>query len=364
MSLNNLARLAPLPDALAAYARSERDLVTRPVAARQIVVDRAQLELNLPDPDTGLRTLVSVAVGLTEAREPDPAAFHARQLLRDWLRSGPSRTSQVSAIWRDVIGSEPPPWLALPDGALDLANEWINCRSWAASRVFWDEHADELRSSDTALALEDLALLGQAAEQHLGIAREAMADGPDTAFRPFITGELLDAWLALDTWAESEAYLTEHAEALLHDQALALLESDPDAPESAVHFALILLAHADGVPAAYRYAEDRPVVHERLQQLLADTDPDPDVLWALATLEFFVYQDDFTATAHLALSAAFDDTPSADYDWPPAEPADRDRVIAEIAVLIGRHPQRAAALSSLIQQILAAPTATATPPAP
>ncbi|MFK0253098.1 hypothetical protein ACIQUT_05785, partial [Streptomyces sp. NPDC090445] len=354
MSLNNLARMATTQDALIAYAAAERDLAVHLDAARYIAVQRAGLEIARADANSGLRTLISIAGCRTSDTQVDLAAFHARQSLRLYIQADDSHVSQVSTLWRDTAGSEPPPWLMLPQDALDLAVEWINRPSWAASRAFWDDHAEDLRSPETALALEELALVSEAAEEHLRIACKAEDTDPDDAFRPYITGELLNTWAGLSTWEESETFLTDHAAALLHDQALTLLASDLETAQSAVHFALSTLARADGIPTAFRYVEDRPAVHERLRQVMADPGLDPDLLHALALLERFVYQDHFTGTAHLALASALAGSPPAPVTWPPAEPADRDRVISEIATLIGRHPQHAPALSSLIQQILAA----------
>ncbi|MCX5608327.1 tetratricopeptide repeat protein [Streptomyces sp. NBC_00047] len=347
-ALNNLTHVATVQDSLAAYANAERALVAHAEAARYLALRRAAFEVAQADDGIGFRTLILLAHGA------DTTAFHARHLLRTLSQADPANASQVSALWHDMTGAEPPLWLAIPEAAMELAVDWINCLTWADSRAFWEEHAEDLCSAEVAAALEELALFTQTAEEHLRIAGEAATAGPDIAFRPYLTAELLHTWTGLSTWEESQAYLTRHAAALLHDHALERLGSRLDTADSAVHHALITLARADGVPAAYRHIEDRPSLHDRLQQLLNAPEADPDLLHAIALLELFTHQEHFTGTAHLALAGILAGDPPAPTVWPPAEPADRDRVISEVAVLIGRHPTHAAALSALIQSLLAA----------
>ncbi len=344
-----------MQDALAAYTEAQQALAAHPEAARYLAVRRAGLEIARADRSAGLRGLIPLAQITVPAAKPDPAAFQARQLLRSQSRSDPASAAQVIGLWRAATGMEPPPWLSLPEAALRLAAEWISCPTWAASRAFWNEHTEDLLSAETLSALEELTLIRTAAEEHLRIAREAMATDPDRAFRPYLTGELLHAWIDTSTWEESEAYLVEHATALLHDQALELLDSDLETTDSAVHFALATLARADEIPAAYGYVKDRPTLDDRLQQVMAVPEPDPELLRALGLLEWLVHQDEFTGAAHIALAATLGGgSVPPDTPWPPAEPADRDRVILEIAGFIGRYPEHAPALGALIQQILAA----------
>ncbi|MFI5636817.1 caspase family protein [Streptomyces goshikiensis] len=353
-SLNNLAGVASADQTLVAYSEAQRALSAHPQAVRYLAFQRAVFQL-AHTPGLGIRALITFA---QPAVKPDPVAFQARERLRAHAGSDEDAAAQVSALWRKVTGGKPPAWLTLPRASLDLAIEWISCRTWTASRAFWDEHAADLRSAETALALEEFSFADAVGELHLDIVREVAATGPDDAFRPYLTGELLSTWTGLPSWEESQAFLTEHQATLLHDQALDLLGSDLDSAEPALHFALVTLARADDIPAAYRYVDNRSALHSRLRQVLASPEADPGLLRALALLERFAYQEDFTAAAHLALAAALTGAPPApDTLWPPAEPADRDRVISEIADLIGRQPQQAPALSSLIRSILAASAA-------
>ncbi|MFB6827182.1 hypothetical protein ACFCXA_36980, partial [Streptomyces virginiae] len=358
-SLDDLSKLAPARDAIAAYSAAESSLSAHPQASRLLAVQRAALELASVDAELGIRSLIALTRATPVSGATDPAAFQAVLRLRAHHQTDEIHAAQVMALWRRETGSEPPPWLALPQASLDLAGAWIGCPTWADSRAFWSDHADDLRSADTALALQTLTLVTPAADQHLRIAREAAVDGPDSAFRPYVTTELLDAWIKLPNWQESQAYLADHEAALLHDQALSFLESDIETADSAVHFALITLARADGISTAYAYAESRSALHDRLQRLLKAPAAEPDLLKAVALLELFVYQEPFTAAVHLAVAGALDGTPPdpATTSWPPAEPADRDRVIAEIATLMGDQPRHAPSLSALIPSILAASAA-------
>ncbi|MFD9526608.1 caspase family protein [Streptomyces goshikiensis] len=356
-SLKSLAEVASGSDTLDAYREARRALSAHPQAARILTVQQAAFQLTL-SPELGIRALFSIVRSPQPSGTPDPAAFHAKILLRTYANDDIAGAPRVGRLWREATGSEPPPWLTLPQAALDLAIEWISCRTWAASRAFWDEHAATLRSAETALALEELSLVDAVGALHLDIARAATATGPDEAFRPYLTVEAISTWTGLPSWEESQAYLTEHQETLLHDQALDLLGSDVETAESALHFALVMLARADGVAAAYGCLDSRSALHTRLRQVLASPEAEPGLLRALALLERFAYQEDFTAAAHLALAAALTGSPPAPGTvWPPAEPADRDRVISEIADLIGRRPGHTPVLSALIRSILAASAA-------
>ncbi|MEU6863671.1 caspase family protein [Streptomyces sp. NPDC046876] len=357
LTLEDLALMAPVQDALMAYAVAERALAGHPEATYQLSVQRAELEIAHTDPGSGIRTLIQLASGATPGA-PDPITARARYLLREHGRADEASSSRVATLWREITGTEPPSWLALPERVLVLAIEWINCPTWAACRAFWDAHAEELRSAQAATALEELALLSPDAAVHLRIAREADAVGPDNAFRRYVTGELLHTWMALPTWEQSRSHLTEHAATLLHDQAFGLLTANFEAPGAALHFALLSLARADGIPAAYQYLQDRATADARLRQAMDAPETDPDILYALGLLELHAHEDEFTGTAHLALANALagkPDAPGRDpIAWPPATPSTRTRIIGEIAALIGRQPAHAPALGALIQEILAA----------
>ena len=352
-SLNNLARIAPPQEALTAYTKAEESLAAHPAAARQIAAQRAEFQLAHADQDAGIRTLIDLLLSPLDGT--DPVALKARRLLRNCHRTTTAAAVQVRTAWRTAAGTEAPAWIDLPETAFDLAIAWIQCPTWADARTFWDEHATDLQSPETIVALEELALAYESAEQHLHIARAATADTPDAAFRPYVTGELLSAWMDCPNWDESQVYLSNHAEDLLHDQAAALLTSNTESAEAAIHFALLSLARADGIPTAYEYLADRTALNERIQSLLAT--PDAELLNACALLELLIHQDEFTATVHLSISAILAESGHEPPSWPTPTPSDRDRALTEITTLMGRSPQHAQALGTLIQSILTSTTA-------
>ncbi|MFI8339918.1 AAA family ATPase [Streptomyces sp. NPDC085639] len=353
-SLKNLARMTSAHEAAAAYVAAERALSASPYASRRLTVQRAELELASISTDRGIRSLIAVTRPAEASATPDPAAFEARLRLRAHHQADAAEDSRVRTLWHEETGAEPPPWLALSPAVLDLATQWIGCPTWADSYAFWQAHADELRSADAALALEELTLVTELAAVHLRIVQAAEGADADSALRSFVTGELLNDWLSISTWEDSRAYLAEHQEALLHDQALSLLASDLDSPRSAVHLALLTLAREDGIPAAYRCAENRPDLDARIQRALTASAAGPRLLHAMALLELLVHEQQFTGLAHTALANALAGTPAEPPTaWPPAGPGERDRVMSEIAGLIGRHPRHAAALGALLQSLLA-----------
>ncbi|MCX5364184.1 tetratricopeptide repeat protein [Streptomyces sp. NBC_00124] len=347
-SLDHLATVTPPQLAITAYTEAENSLAVHPVAARQIAVQQAKFQLRHADANAGIRTLTGLLQSPPHTG-PDPAALQARRLLRDLSRSNASVAAQFGSSWRASSGTEPPAWLRLPETSFDLAIEWINCPTWVASRSFWEQHASRLQSPETTLALEELALAYESAEHHLHLVRDAVTENPDSAFRPYITQELLSTWIDCPTWEESQTYLSDHAEDLLHDHAHELLNADSESAEAAVHFALLLLAQADGIAAAYEYIADRATLNERIQGLLAA--PDATLLDACARLELLVHQDEFTATVHLAIAAILAETTYDPAHWPAPDPADRDRAAIEIAILLARSPQHAPALTSLLKRL-------------
>ncbi|CCK30627.1 hypothetical protein BN159_6248 [Streptomyces davaonensis JCM 4913] len=347
MSLNNLADIASTDQTLAAFAQAEESLARHPQAARQITVQRAEFQLTRADSAAGVSTLIDLL--LTPLDGLDPVASQARHLLRNFDRATETGTAQVRTAWRRATGTEPPAWLSLAEAAFALAITWIQCPTWISSRTFWDEHAAELQSPETTQALEELALAHEAAQQHLHIARAAAADTPDAAFRPYLTREFLGTWMDCPAWEESQTYLADHGEYLLHDESVDQLANDQSA-EAAAHWAVVLLARAEGIPTAYTYIEARTALNDRIQRLLAA--PDAVLLNACALLELLVHQDEFTATVHLAMSAVLSDNTYAPDPWPTPTQPDRDRALTEITTLMGHSPQHAQALSALLQTLL------------
>ncbi|MDQ0944045.1 tetratricopeptide repeat protein [Streptomyces sp. V1I1] len=353
-SLNNLAnRLADFGDhqaALAVYAEVEQGLARHPHAARRIVLERALFQLHRGDVETGVRGLVRLATPV-EADRSDAVAFVARQSLRDHAAATTDNARRVRAA--HTSEPEPPAWLALPDAALEIAFDWVNTPDWSASRGYWDEYAEDLMSHHTALAIEELALIDAGIRDHLALRKEIMERGPDAAYRPLLLGELLGAWLATSSLDESRRFVEDHAAELLQDDASAALETiDGDA--TATPLALLHLARLDGIPAAYRCAEDRSALQDRIHAAWSESKPDIATLRHCSVLEQTLFQDTFSAHVHGAVADIF--SGSAHITTAPpntVDPGDRNRSAAEIATLMGRHPQHVQTLSALLQVVLA-----------
>ncbi|MFP3992837.1 hypothetical protein U9R90_36240, partial [Streptomyces sp. E11-3] len=370
-SLNNLAnRLAETGDhqaALTAYTDTIEALQEHPEAAAAISCDLASFEVRQPDPQPGLRRLIE----LTSAEPQGRTTARARHLLRTHAQADPDAHRTVSALWQETQQSPVPDWLGIPPALISLVWEWLNCSTWSDSQHFLEQHSEELLSDTARLTLEELSLRTSVAKSHAEIAAQAQSIGAAAALRPYLLGELLGEWFACPTWEESQSFLEAHAEDLLADETVALLADltpDPD-PEVLVHRAVLGLASSDGVTPAFRLLEDRQALHARVQTALRDLNG-PD-LSSCALLEATVYADDLAALTHLHLAHILDSAPDdpdgeddAETATPdpgltdllaPADPADRNRLAAEITALIRRAPHHAPALSTLLQHFFATP---------
>ncbi|MFD3520251.1 tetratricopeptide repeat protein [Streptomyces sp. NPDC058653] len=338
-------------EALAVYTDTEDKLAAHPEAARRIAFERALFRLLRLDAAAGVAELVPMTVA---SEPPGPAGervFAARHQLRTHRALGPGEAERVASAWERITGTGPPVWLTLPQRALELAREWLDCRSWAASRAFWTDHSAELLSPEVASALREFALITDTADLGLEIVERAASAGPDAAFRPHLVGELLSTWLAAPSWDESRALLSAHAADLL--QADAEQFAAGGGPSVRVHAAVLHLARAFGIPAAYTCVANRAALHDRVTAAL--TVPSPDTLRHCATLEETIFADPFAGLVHRAVADILGGAGGPLPTLPaPAGPDDRDRVVSEIAALIGRHPPHAQPLSALLQAVLAA----------
>jgi hypothetical protein len=94
---------------------------------------------------------------------------------------------------------------------------------------------------------------------------------------------------------------------------------------------------------------------DRMRRALAEVEPDP--IAELAALEGQVFGERFTAAAHLAVAASLMgetviDCTRLEELAEQADPADRQRVAAEIADLISRVPDRAELFGALPEILL------------
>jgi hypothetical protein len=183
--------------------------------------------------------------------------------------------------------------------------------------------------------------------------------GLEAAYRPLLLRDLLTDWIKLQDWQDSRSFAEEHATDLLTVEAEVALIHLGNPIGTLVHVALLRLARRDGFRAAYTCVTDRQMAADRMRRALAEVEPDP--IAELAALEGQVFGERFTAAAHLAVAASLmgevviDDTKLEELAEQ-ADPADRQRVAAEIADLISRVPDRAELFGAL-PEILLSPNA-------
>ncbi|MEV6951316.1 caspase family protein [Streptomyces sp. NPDC051183] len=352
-ALDLLVGLVTDRQAVTVYTEMERGLAGHPDAARRLALRRAKLLLTFQDPGPGISTLIALAdpPGRSEAAD---TAVEARRLLRAHRRSDEASAARVDELWRTVARTEPPDWLGIPQATADLAAEWVRCPTWAAARAFWEEHAGLLRSAEVVTAVEEIALVDRLATQRLEVAREADSRDPDSAFFPYLTAECVTVWKALPTWEEARNYLGAQAKFLLSDQAVDLLWSEVKASRRAEHYAVVTLARADGIAAAYQYVVDRGALRDRCGRLLAAPEkPDPDLLFAIGVLEFTEHREAFTGQVHIQLALALAGMALGDERWHPHEFTEQTRVIEEIRSVLERHSGHDQVLGGLIRSIRA-----------
>ncbi|MGH3808438.1 MAG: tetratricopeptide repeat protein [Pseudonocardiaceae bacterium] len=363
MSLNNLAnRLAEvgrIAETQEVFTGCIGAFAASPVARDVLLVERARFQLRHGEAPAGLRDLtVLLTSSGTEAMST--VLVSARRALRAHRTvDGPA----VDRVWRETTGTEPPGWLALTDEQLRLVADWIGTPTWTESKNFLAAHADELLASPADLALDELVLLDPPlADQHRQVLARTREHGIDAAYQPLVLQDLLRAWISTESWPDSQSFAEQHAAELLAPEAETVLAGFGDEPVIAVHLAMLGLARRDGMAATYACVTDRQLAAGRMRRALIDVDP--YAIAQVATLEGHVFGEWFTAAAHLAVTyaigeaTAVDDTELStrvnelDTLVKQADVADRQRVAAEVAELIGRSPEHAGRLSALLGMLL------------
>jgi hypothetical protein len=167
--------------------------------------------------------------------------------------------------------------------------------------------------------------------------------------------DLVTDWIKLEDWQDSRSFAEEHATDLLTVEAEVALIYLGNPIGTLVHVALLRLARRDGLRAAYACVTDRQMAAERMRRALAEVEPDP--IAELAALEGQVFGERFTAAAHLAVAASLMGEVVIDHTKleelaEQADPADRQRVAAEIADLISRVQDRAELFGTLPEILL------------
>lgn len=350
-----LAALDRISAAVDVYTGCIQTFVGSPVARDALIIERAVFRIVHGDAPGGHRELVTLLT-LDDGETPDAVVLAARNALREQRsRDG----AAVDRAWRAVTGAEPPDWLSLTAAQMELVTEWITAPNWAESKEFCAAHTGELLDHPATVVLDELALVAAArVELHRHLLDGVLQHGLETAFRPLLLRDLLTDWMALTYWPDSQSFAEEHAAELFTVEAEIALVHLGNPLGTLVHLALIRLGRRDGVGVAYACVTDRQVAADRMRRALADVDPDP--IAELAALEGQVFGEQFTAAAHLFVAgllmgeAVTDATRLAELAEQ-ADPADQQRVTAEIADLITRVPDRAARFGVLPEILLRKP---------
>ncbi|MER6200505.1 ATP-binding protein [Streptomyces sp. NPDC001586] len=340
-ALGLLGVFAPPEEVLGAHLRAEAALAGVPGAA-WLTCQRGSFQLSLPDAEPGVRTLLALASPRHPAGDPENRpTLYARQRLRAY-RPLVSR----------LLGGAVPPWLPVRQELVELAGGWVASADWATARAVWEEYAVLLSTPHAGLALEELALADGTAGLYLAVAREAARSGAAAAFGPYLVRERLEHWMALPTWEESRAYLTAHAADLARARTPGSVGAPGASDPERVHQALLVLAAATGISAAYACVADPDALRERWRRELAVAEPDFEVLAGLCALEECVHGQGFAAGVHLRTAHVLAGRRHGSIPSPAPTPAEREAAVAELAGLIPLRAGHAAELGALISGVL------------
>jgi hypothetical protein len=356
MALKNLtyhlAALDRISAAVDVYTSCIETFAASPAARDALIIERAGFHVNHGDASTGLRELVTLLT-LDDGQTPDAVVLAARNVLRAHRFRDPAAVNQA---WHEVTGTEQPAWLALTLAQIGLVTEWVTAPNWAKSKDFFAAHAEELLDHPATVVLDELALVAAAqVDLHLHLLEGVRELGLEGAYRPLLLRDLLTDWVKLQNWHDSWSFAEEHATDLLTVEAEVALIYLGNPIGTLVHVALLRLARRDGFRAAYACVTDRQMAADRMRRALAEVEPAP--IAELAALEGQVFGERFTAAAHLAVAASLMGEVVIDHTRleelaEQADPADRQRVAAEIADLISRAPEQAGHLATLPEILL------------
>ncbi|MGH4014498.1 MAG: hypothetical protein ACRDSL_11365 [Pseudonocardiaceae bacterium] len=350
-SLNNLAGhlagLDQISDAVDVYTTCVDAFAESPGIRDALIIERAGFHVRHGDPPTGLRELATLLAS-EETDTPDAIVLAARNALRGHR----SRNAlDVDHAWWTVNRTGPPDWLSLTPEQIGIVVEWIVAPTWRQSKSYLAAHEKELLADSAFVALEELLLLvAPRAERHLDLLDEVMAVGIDSAYQPLLLEDLVADWISVESWQDSRSFAEEHASELVTPEAEIALIRLGHATATVVHLAVLGLARQDGLEAAYGCVTDRQLAADRMRRALAEAES--DTIAQLALLEGRVFGESFAAAAHLAVASSLAGEPMCDTTRleelaEQADVAERQRVAAEIAELIGRVREHAGRLGSL-----------------
>jgi len=329
-----LARTGEHASAIEEYDETVKEFATAdPATARRLGVERSAFLLRCPTPwpATGVTELVSWLDEDAEgAGSADTVTVRARQALRSY-----GDIEAVHTAWEEENFTSVPDWLALPPETLDLVSSWMFAPNWPRSRDFWSRNADVLGGEETAVALEELAILDPRGAQRHAMLREAVLDhGVTAAYDPLILSEQLAEWLECADWAESRAYLEEHPR---------LLTVQPPDATPLAHVAMLDIGRAEGLDAAYRLVEHRDALQAYLDRSLEAGDG--TALMHGGGIEGQVFRDRLSSLTHAQValvlsgeSEGFDPDDLAAL-LHKADEETRARLVKETVALSVRYPE-------------------------
>ncbi|MGH3900284.1 MAG: hypothetical protein ACRDTA_18975 [Pseudonocardiaceae bacterium] len=355
-SLNNLtghlAGLDRISDGIDVYTSCVDAFAESPNVRDALIIERAGFHVQHGDPPTGFRELAGL-LGSDETDIPDAIVLAARNALRGHRHRN---ALDVDHAWWTVNRTEPPDWLSLTPEQVNIVTGWITSPTWRQSKSYLAAHEEELMADWAFVAIEELLLLvAPLAERHLELLDEITAAGVDAAYQPLLLEDLVTDWISAANWQESRSFAEEHATELITSAAETALIRLGHATATVVHLAVLGLARQDGLEAAYDCVTDRRFAADRMRRALGDAES--NTIIALAMLEGRVFGESFAAAAHLAVAGSLAGAPMSDTTRleelaKQADAAERQRVTAEIAELIGRIPEHASRLGSLPKILL------------
>lgn len=302
-----------------------------PTTARRLRVERCVFLLDCPDPHAsiGVRALVSFLDGDSAPDDGgDIVTVRARRALRAFRDTG-----AVRAVWEEVALVPAPAWLALSPETLALVSSWMFAPNWPQSRDVWSRNAALLGGEETATALAELALLDpRTAHQHAVLRDAILAHGVTAAYDPLILVEQMTEWVDCATWPESRAFLQDHPR---------ILQARPSEATPLAHVAILDVARAEGLDAAYRLVEERDALQAYVERALEAGDG--NALMHAAAVEGQVFDDKLSSLTHaqagMVLCGAVEGVEPDDLATllPRAREEIRVRLLREICALSVRH---------------------------
>ncbi|MFE7429188.1 tetratricopeptide repeat protein [Streptomyces sp. NPDC057545] len=335
-ALVNLARALVRTDDHASAVRRFDETVAEfasahPATGHRLGVERSIFLLDCPAPraSTGVRELVALLNGKSASDGgADVVTVRARRALRAY-----DDPESVRTAWEAETGSPAPAWLTLPPETVNLVSSWMFAPNWPQSRDVWSRNAEVLSSEETATALDELALLDpHTAQRHAALREAVLAHGVTAAYDPLILAEQVAEWVDCADWAESRAFLQGHPR---------ILQAQPSEDTPLAHVAVLDVAGAEGLDAAYRLVEDRDALQAYVERALAAGDG--NALLHAAAIEGQVFDDRLSSLAHaqagMVLSGVVEGIEPDELATllPRAPEATRARLLKEIVALSVRH---------------------------